>query len=144
MIESLTDNKNRTVAEVRHIFSKYGGGLGDSGSVAWMFERKGIIVLPSKDKSEEDMFEIIVEAGADDLETDEEFFEVSTSVEFFEPVRKQLVSLDLEIENASLQWTAKNSVEVIGENAEKVMKLIDAFEDNDDVQNVYTNADFNE
>lgn len=142
LVESLTDNKNRAVAEVRHLFSKYGGSLGETGSVAWMFERKGIITLPKKDKSEEEIFEIILEAGADDLTTEEDFFEVATSVEQLEPVRKQLVDVGVEIENASLQWIAKNTTEVTGESVEKVMKLIEALEDSDDVQNVYANADF--
>jgi YebC/PmpR family DNA-binding regulatory protein len=142
LVECLTDNKNRTVAEVRHLFSKYGGSLGENGSVAWMFERKGIITMPTQGKSEDDIFEIISEAGADDLNTEEEFYEVVTTVESFEPVRRQLVSLGLEIENASLQWIAKNTTPVNGEASEKVMKLIDMLEDSDDVQNVYANADF--
>lgn len=144
LVEAATDNKNRTVAEVRHLFSKYGGSLGETGSVAWMFDRKGIITLPADGKSEEEVFEAVFEAGADDLSSDEEFFEVQTSLENFEPVRKELVSKDYPIENASLQWIAKNLIEVKGEDAEKVLKLIEALEDSDDVQNVYSNADFDE
>jgi len=143
-IECVTDNKNRTVAEVRHILSKHGGSLGETGSVSWMFDRKGIITLPTQGKTEEEIFEIILEAGADDLETEDDFYEVTTSMENFEQVRKALDSLGLKAENASLQWIAKNMVEVTGENAEKLEKLIDALEDNDDVQNVFTNADFAE
>ncbi|MBN1301448.1 MAG: YebC/PmpR family DNA-binding transcriptional regulator [Melioribacteraceae bacterium] len=143
LVESVTDNKNRTVAEVRHLFSKYGGSLGESGSVAWMFERKGIISLPHQGKTEEEIFEIILEAGADDLQTEDEFFEVTTSVESFEPVRKKLLEAGLDIESANLEWIAKNTIKVEDEIAEKVMKLIEALEDSDDVQNVYTNADFN-
>jgi YebC/PmpR family DNA-binding regulatory protein len=142
LIESMTDNKNRTVAEVRHIFSKYGGSMGESGSVAWMFERKGVITLPSQGKTEDDIFEIILEAGADDLTSEDGFFEVTTSLESFEPVRKSLAESGLEIENASLQWIAKNVTPVSGEAADKVVKLIDMLEDSDDVQNVYTNAEF--
>ncbi len=141
-IECVTDNKNRTVAEVRHILSKHGGTLGETGSVAWMFDRKGVITLPTQGKTEDEIFEIILEAGADDLQTEEDFFEVTTSMENFEQVRKALESLGVKAENASLQWIAKNMVEVTGENAEKLEKLIDAIEDNDDVQNVFTNADF--
>lgn len=144
LVEAATDNKNRTVAEVRHLFSKYGGSLGETGSVAWMFERKGIITLPDDSKSEEEVFEAVFEAGADDLSSVEDFFEVQTSLENFEPVRKELVGKDYPIENASLQWIAKNLIEVKGEDAEKVMKLIEALEDSDDVQNVYSNADFDE
>ncbi len=142
LVEVATDNKNRTVAEVRHLFSKAGGNLGETGSVAWMFERKGIITLPTQGKTEEDILELVMDDGAEDLETEEEFFEVVTPVEAFENVRKKLVESGLEVENASLQWIAKNSVKIEGETSEKVVNLIEALEDNDDVQNVYSNADF--
>lgn len=144
LVEVATDNKNRIVAEVRHIFSKYGGSMGENGSVAWMFDRKGIISLPKQGKSEDDIMEIILDAGAEDLQTEEEYFEIQTPLESFEPVRKALADKDLSLENASLQWIAKNTVPVTGEDAEKVMKLIEALEDNDDVQNVYSNADIDE
>lgn len=141
LAEVATDNKNRTVAEVRHVFSKNGGSLGENGSVAWMFDRKGIITLPGQGKTEDDIMNIILESGADDLQTEEDFFEVSTSIESFESVRKAIAENGLEIENASLQWVAKNLLEVKGEDTEKVMKLIESLEDIDDVQNVYSNAD---
>ncbi len=141
-IECVTDNKNRTVAEVRHLLSKYGGSLGETGSVAWMFDRKGVIAFPAQGKTEDDIFEIIIETGADDLVLEDDYFEVTTSIENFEATRKALVEAGLAIENASLQWIAKNTVEISGEAAEKLEKLIDALEDNDDVQNVFTNADF--
>lgn len=144
LVESLTDNKNRTVAEIRHLFSKYGGSLGESGSVAWMFERKGIITIEKQNKSEDEMFELAIEAGADDLQTEDTFFEVTTSVENFEQVRKKLIEAKLNITNASLQWVAKNLIGITGETAEKAMKIIEALEDSDEVQNVYTNADFQE
>lgn len=142
LVECLTDNKNRTVAEVRHLLTKHGNGLGDSGSVAWMFDRRGIITLPSQGKSEDDILEIILEAGADDLQTEDEYFEVTTTVESFEDVRKALVDGGLDVENASLQWIAKNTIEVSGEASEKVMNLYDMLEDSEDVQNVYSNAEF--
>ncbi|MGA7837249.1 MAG: YebC/PmpR family DNA-binding transcriptional regulator [Ignavibacteriaceae bacterium] len=144
LVEVATDNKNRTVAEVRHLFSKSGGSLGESGSVAWMFERKGIIALPQQGKSEEEMLEIVFDEGAEDLQTEEDFFEVQTSIENFEPVRKVLIDKGLSVENASLQWIAKNTVPVSGDNAETVIKLIENLEDLDDVQNVFANADFDE
>jgi len=144
LVEVATDNKNRTVADVRHLFSKYGGSMGENGSVAWMFDRKGVITLPAQDKTEDEILDIILEAGAEDLQTEDDFFEIQTDLESFEPVRKALVAAGLNIENASLQWIAKNTVEVKDETAEKVMKLIDALEDSDDVQNVYSNADFDE
>ena len=144
LVEVATDNKNRTVAEVRHIFSKIGGSMGESGSVAWMFERKGIISVKRNNKSEDDVMEIVLDAGADDMQTEEEIFEVTTSLESFETVRKTLLDKSLEIENASLEWIAKNTLAVAGEDAEKVVKLIETLEDNDDVQNVFSNADIQE
>jgi YebC/PmpR family DNA-binding regulatory protein len=144
LVEVATDNKNRTVAEVRHIFSKNGGSLGESGSVAWMFERKGVVSLPAQGKSEEDILGIVLDEGAEDLSSQDEYFEIQTPVESFESVRKALLNKSLQIENASLQWIAKNNIAVTGEDAEKVMRLIEGLEDIDDVQNVYSNADFDE
>jgi YebC/PmpR family DNA-binding regulatory protein len=142
IVDVATDNKNRTVAEVRHIFSKHGGGMGESGSVAWMFNKKGVITLPIQGKTEDEIMEIIIDAGADDMQTEEDFFEVQTSIENFENVRKALIDRKLTVENASLQWVAKNTIPIKGEDAEKVIRLIETLEDNDDVQNVFTNADF--
>lgn len=141
LVEVATTNKNRTVAEVRHLFSKGGGGMGESGSVAWMFDKKGVITLSRQNKSEDEMMELILDAGADDLQTEEDFFIVQTSIESFETVRKTLIDKGLTNENASLQWIAKNFINVTGEDAEKVAKLLEALEDSEDVQNVYTNAD---
>ena len=141
VVEVATDNKNRTVAEVRHLFSKNGGSMGETGSVAWMFDRKGVITLPAEGKKEDDVMEIILEAGADDLTTEEDYFEVTTTIESFETVRRTLVDKNFTVENASLQWIAKNLIEVKGEDAEKVVKMIEALEDLDDVQNVFSNAD---
>jgi len=144
MVEVATDNKNRTVADIRHSFSRYGGSLAETGSVAWMFERKGVVSLPQQGKSEEDILGIVLDEGAEDLSSQDEYFEVQAPVESFEPVRKALLNNNLQIENASLQWIAKNNISVTGEDAEKVMKLIEGLEDIDDVQNVYSNADFDE
>ena len=141
LVEVATDNKNRTVAEVRHIFSKNNGSLGETGSVAWMFDRKGVISMPAEGRKEDEIMEIVLEAGADDLSSEEEFFEVQTPIESFETVRKVLNEKEIKIENANLQWIAKNLIEVKGEDAEKVMHLIESLEDIDDVQNVYSNAD---
>jgi len=144
LVEVATDNKNRTVAEVRHIFSRHGGSLGETGSVAWMFEKKGLITLPAQNKSEEDILNIVLEAGAEDLHSEEGYYEIATPVESFEPVRKALKNARLEIENASLQWIPKNNINTSGDDAEKVLKLIEALEDCDDVQNVYSNTDIDE
>jgi YebC/PmpR family DNA-binding regulatory protein len=144
LVEVATDNKNRTVAEVRHLFSKNGGSMGETGSVAWMFDRKGIITLPAEGKKEDEVMEIVLNAGADDLTTEEDYFEVAATIESFETVRRTLVDKKFTVENASLQWIAKNLIEVKGEDAEKVVKLIESLEDLDDVQNVFSNADLAE
>ncbi|RKY94845.1 MAG: YebC/PmpR family DNA-binding transcriptional regulator, partial [Ignavibacteriae bacterium] len=104
MVEVATDNKNRTVAAVRHLFSKYNGSLAENGSVAWMFERKGVITLPTQDKTEDDIMDIVLEAGAEDLQTEDVFFEIQTDLESFDAVRKALLSKELQVENASLHW----------------------------------------
>lgn len=144
MVEVATDNKNRTVAEVRHLFSKHGGSMGEGGSVAWMFDRKGVISMPKQSKTEDDIMDVILDAGAEDLQSEEDYFEITSPVESFEPVRKSLAEKNLEIENASLQWVAKNTIGAKGEDAERVMKLIESLEDLDDVQNVFSNADIEE
>lgn len=140
IVEVATDNKNRTVAEIRHIFSKNSGNMAESGSVLWMFDRKGIITIPAEGKTEDDMMEILLEAGADDLQSEEGFFIVQTSVEDFETVRKAMLAKQVAMENASLQWVAKNMINVGGEDAIKLDKLIETLEDHDDVQNVFHNA----
>ena len=144
LVEVATDNKNRAVAEVRHIFSRHGGNLSESGSVAWMFEKKGVITLPKQGKSEDEILEIALNAGAEDMHTADEFYEIQTDSGSFETVRKALLERKLTIDNASLQWIAKNMINIAGENAEKMMKLIEGLEDCDDVQNVFSNADFDE
>jgi YebC/PmpR family DNA-binding regulatory protein len=142
LVEVVTDNKNRTVAEVRHLFSRGGGNLGETGSVAWMFERKGVITIPKQGKTEDQILEIVLDEGAEDIQTEEEFFEIQSSIETFEPIRKKLIDKGITIENAALHWVAKNTINVSGETAETMIKLIETLEDSDDVQNVFTNADF--
>jgi YebC/PmpR family DNA-binding regulatory protein len=142
LVEAATDNKNRTFNEIRHTFTKNNCVLGEVNSVAWMFEHRGVVSVKREGKTEDEMMEIILDAGADDLHTEEDFFEVVTTLESFEPVRKFLIEKKMKVENASLQWIAKNLVEISGENSEKLMKLIEAVEECDDVQNVFSNADF--
>lgn len=147
VIESVTDNRNRTVADLRHLLSKNGGNLAESGAVSWNFERKGVITVQKGSATEEDMMNVILEAGADDLSDEGDFFEVITSLENFEPVRKAIESSglkDIKIESASLQHVAKTTTKVEDKDAETTLKLISAIEDYDDVQNVYTNADIDE
>lgn len=142
IIESVTDNKNRTVAELRHSISKANGNLGESGSVAWMFERKGVINVEKENIKEDDLMDVILEAGADDLNSDGDYYEVTSSLENFEKVRKAIEEKSYKIESASLQYIAKDLLPVEGKNIDAVIRCIEAVEDNDDVQNVYSNADF--
>lgn len=142
LIESVTDNKNRTVAELRHIISKNNGSLGESGSVGWMFDRKGIVNVEKPGVTEDDLMELILDAGADDLKTEGDFFEVVSSMENFEKVRKAIEDKGYKIESASLQYVAKDLIAVDPGKVDEIIRCIEAVEDNDDVQNVYTNADF--
>ncbi|MEO8665761.1 MAG: YebC/PmpR family DNA-binding transcriptional regulator [Ignavibacteria bacterium] len=144
IIESVTDNKNRTVAELRHIISKTNGNLGESGSVAWMFERKGVVNVEKQNVNEDQLMEIILDSGADDLKSEGDFFEVITSLENFEKVRRAIEDKSYKIESASLQYIAKDLITIDGKGSEEVIRCIDAIEENDDVQNVYTNADFSD
>ncbi|MCC7159372.1 MAG: YebC/PmpR family DNA-binding transcriptional regulator [Ignavibacteria bacterium] len=147
IIESLTDNKNRTVADLRHLLTKHGGNLAESGAVSWNFERKGVITVQKGNYSEDDLMNVILDAGADDLNDEDEYYEVTASLEKFEPVRKVIEGSGLQgikIESASLQYVAKTTTKIEDKDAEGVLKLISVIEDNDDVQNVYTNADIDE
>jgi len=141
LVESLTDNRNRTVADLRHIFSRNNGNLAESGSVSWNFERKGVITAAKGSFSEDDIMNVILDAGADDLTDEGEYYEVKTPVEEFEHVRKSLEAAGYKIDSAGLQFVAKNMVKLEGKEAEQTVRLVSAVEDNDDVQNVYTNAD---
>ena len=147
IIESFTDNRNRTVADLRHLLSKNGGNLAESGAVSWNFERKGVITALKGDYSEDDIMNVILEAGADDLKDEGDYFEITAALESFEPVRKALEASELpgmKIETASLQFVPKQTTRVEAGDAEQTIKLISVLEDNDDVQNVYSNADIDE
>jgi len=140
-VEVLTDNKNRTASEIRSIFSRHNGNLGGQGSVAWIFERKGLITV-KKEKSEEDkLFEIVLEAGAEDMKTEKDTYEIITTPENFENVKKALQDNQIEIENASVTLIPKNTVKVEGKEAEQLLKLLDDLEEDEDVQGVYANFD---
>jgi YebC/PmpR family DNA-binding regulatory protein len=139
MVECLTDNKNRTVAEIRHIFRKNGGNLGTSGSVAWMFEKKGIIVVGRGEKDDEVM-EQALEAGAEDIKEMDEVLVIETTPEEFNQVLEAINQLEgIEIIESNIQLTPTNTTDVSDEVAEKVERLIDALEESDDVQNVIHN-----
>jgi YebC/PmpR family DNA-binding regulatory protein len=141
MIECVTDNRNRTVAELRHLIAKQNGNLGESGSVAWMFERKGVVTVNKDNHSEDDVMEIILDAGADDLKTEDEYFEVISKVENFEKVRKAIESNKYKIEHASIQMIAKNTLALDEKNTADVIRFLEAVEEHDDVQNIFSNAD---
>jgi len=139
MVECLTDNKNRTVAEIRHAFKKAGGTLGTSGSVAWMFEKKGVIVVNRSDKDEEIM-EKAIEVGAEDIKELDEVLVIETAPEDFNNVLEAVSSIDgIEIIESNVQLVATNESDVDDETAEKVERLIEVLEDIDDVQNVIHN-----
>ena len=144
MIDTLTDNSNRTTADVRHLLSKNNGNLGESGCVAWMFEKKGLIVINKNDCAEERLMDIALEAGAEDIAAEEDIFEVITSQESFGPVKEALVDQQIAIVSAEVTMIPKNTVKVEGKNAEQTLKLMDALEELDDVQQVYSNFDIDE
>jgi len=142
ILECVTDNRNRTVAELRHMISKYGGNLGESGSVAWMFERKGVILVQKENHTEDDLMEIVIDSGGDDLLDEGEFFEILSTVQNFETVRKTIESKGYKIESASLSYIAKDLVAIDEKASESILKFLEIMEEHDDVQNVYSNADF--
>ena len=141
LCEILTENRNRTAGEVRKIFEVHGGNLGSSGCVAWMFERKGLIQIAEKHATEEQLMEMALEAGAEDVRSVGDLFEVVTPPDAFQSVVDALESGRIPTESAELTRIAANTVDLDGDNARAVLKLIEALEDNDDVQNV--NANFN-
>ena len=143
MVDCLTDNRNRTVSEVRHAFTKAGGNLGTDGSVAYMFTRTGVLTYPSG-SDEDALMEAALDAGADDVSNDDGGFEVVTAYEDFIPVKDAMTEAGYEPEQAEVIEKAANLVDVALDDAEKIMRLIDTLEDLDDVQEVHTNADFSE
>ena len=144
MVDAMTDNRNRTVAEIRHIFSKNGGNMGESGSVGWMFDKKGYIVVDKAAKSEEDLFEIAVGAGADDMQDDGDVFEILTAPENFDAVNDAIRAAGVEPQAAEISMIPQNYIKLEGPDAKTMLKLYDALEDNDDVQKLYANFDIDE
>ena len=145
IVEALTDNKNRTGGEVRHIFDKSGGSLGTSGCVSYMFETKGVISVPKKPGMDDDeMMMTALDAGADDFDADGDYYEIVTAPSDLSTVRDALTAAGIEYETAELRRIPNNTVFLDDESRNKLLKMLDAFEDNDDVQNVYHNAEYNE
>jgi YebC/PmpR family DNA-binding regulatory protein len=140
LVEALTDNRNRTGADVRHAFSKHGGNLGEPGSVAYLFEKKGTIAVDSARYGEDDLM-VAVEAGAEDISTDEGIFEVVTALEDFAAVRKALEEAEIEVDSAELAYRPKSLVPIDEAQTRKLMALIDKLDELDDVDEVYANFD---
>lgn len=144
MIEAMTDNRNRTVAEIRHILSKNGGNLGEAGSVGWMFEKKGYIVVDKSARSEDELFEIVTDAGAEDLRDDEDVYEVITSPTEFDAVLTAVKNAGIEPQVAEVEMIPQNYIKLEGADAKQMVKLMESLEDNDDVQKVSANFDMDE
>ena len=144
LIEVTTDNRNRTLPEIRHLFSKSGGNLGEAGSVAWMFQKKGYLVVEKGKIEEEELFEIALEAGAEDVSEDGDNWEIFTPPEAFEEVLKAIKNKNVPIAVQQLGLFPQSHVKIEGKNAQQVLKLMDFLEDHEDVQNVWTNFDIDE
>jgi len=143
LINTITDNKNRTVAEIRHLLSKFDGNLGENGSVSWMFDKAGQIIMESKSESKDTVFEDAIDAGADDFYAGDNFYMISTSVDQLMLVRDRLDKGSYVIKSAEIEMVPKTNQILDDLEANKFLKLLDALEDNDDVNKVYTNFDFN-
>ena len=145
IVEALTDNKNRTAADVRHLFAKHGGNLGATGAVAWQFERLGVIVVAAEGTDEEELLLVAADAGADDVQEDGSSFQVTSPPEALSAVRAAVEQTGFTVESAELQLVPKTTVSIDDEaKARQVMRLVDALEENDDVQDVYANFDIPE
>ena len=141
MVETLTDNKNRTTAEIRHIMSKHNGHLGEVGCVAWMFDQKGTIVVDKGKTDEDTLMSAALEAGAEDVKDEGDFFEVVTAPSDLDKVRRTLAGKSIEFTSAELTREPQTVIKLEGKHAEQILKLMDALEDQDDTQKVYANFD---
>ncbi len=144
LVESLTDNKNRAVADIRHVFSKSGGSLGEGGCVAWMFQKKGLLVLEKNGVDEETLMEVALDAGAEDIRDEESTFEVITALEDYEGVKKALDEKALPYTLSEITMLPASTVKLEGKEAEQMLRLMDGLEDSDDVQQVYSNFDISD
>ena len=144
IIEAMTDNKNRTVGEIRHMLTKYGGDLGQSNSVAWMFEKKGYIVIEKAKATEDTLLSAALDAGADDLRDDGDSWEVLSAPDAFPAVKDAVEKLGIETVSAQVAMLPKNFVSLEGKAAQSMLKLLDLIEDHDDVQHVWSNMDVDE
>src|SRR5262245_20039937 len=144
LLEVLTDNKMRTTPEIRHLFTKHGGNLGEPNSVAWMFEKRGQIVIPASQASEDRLMDVVLEAGGDDLSREGDNFEVSTSPGAFPTVREALEKVGVTPTEAALVMEPKTTIHLDGKKAQQCIKLLEVVEEHDDVQHVYANLEFDD
>jgi len=146
LVKVLTDNKNRTVADVRHVFTKYNGNLGESGCVNWMFSKKGSVTVPKEGMDEEKLIEIALELGADDVANDPEAheYEVRCEPEVFEDVKRGLEERGVKVASAEVAMVPQTTVHLEGRAAETMLKMMNALEESDDVQNVWANFDISD
>ena len=143
MLDILTDNRNRTAADVRHIFSRHGGNLGETGCVGWMFKQKAVFVVEKETFDDEDaLMDIALEAGAEDMRAEGDIFEITGEPADFDAIEQALGEKGIEVASAEVTMVPDNTVKVTGADATKLQNLVDALEENDDVQNVYGNYDF--
>jgi len=144
LVEVVTDNRNRTVSEIRHVFSKNGGNMGESGSVSWMFHKKGYIGIEKTKADEDTLMTLAIDAGADDFQSDESIYEIYTSPEAFEGVLNAVKGKGIETMASEISMIPQNYIKVEGKTAQQVVKLMEALDEHDDVQHVYANFDIEE
>lgn len=146
LLNIMTDNRNRTAGDVRHLFSKYGGNLGEAGCVGWMFEKKGLLTLDKSEltKDPDEIMLLALDAGAEDMKDEDDMIEITTSPEDFEPVKEALAAAGLRFSLAEITMVPQNTVAIAGDDAVKMLKLMDLLEDHDDVQDVYANFDIDD
>ncbi|MDP8238114.1 MAG: YebC/PmpR family DNA-binding transcriptional regulator [Candidatus Hatepunaea meridiana] len=144
LIEILTDNKNRTIGEIRHMLTKNGGNLGETGSVGWMFDRKGLITIPANEVDEDELMMTALDAGADDIENEDDYFQVTSSPELLEEIKTELEKEGYKIDTCEAAMIPQTYVPVEGTQARQILRLMDALADHEDVQKVWSNFDIPE
>jgi YebC/PmpR family DNA-binding regulatory protein len=144
LVEVTTDNRNRTVSEIRNIFSKNNGNMGESGSVAWMFHKKGYIVVPQEQAKEDDLLNLVLEAGGDDLQSDADNFEILTAPESFDSVLEAVKKANITPAHSAVEMIPQNRLRVEGATAKQLLRLLEALDDYDDVKSVVSNMDVDE
>src|SRR6185436_10134215 len=143
-VQALTDNRNRTLPEIRHLFSKYGGNLGESNCVGWMFEKKGYLIVGKSTANEDTLMEVVIEAGGDDVREDGDNWEIFTPPDRLEQVREAIAGRGIAIGSAEVSMVPKNTIKVEGKKAQQVLAMMEGLEEHDDVQNVWANFDIDD